>query len=95
MKFNSGNFQKKITNKSILESIHNEIEHFSPEVHELLLDFIPIIKMIHCQKNQRKSLYQKLQEQRLMGCFDDAENVSTHCKLLLADPSLPTIRPIG
>ena len=71
----------------MLETIHNEIETLSPEAQELLLDFIHILKKRYAtkEKPQPKSLYKQFQEQGLIGCFEDDENVSTHYKEFLTE----------
>jgi hypothetical protein len=71
----------------MLETIHSEIETLSPEAQELLLDFIHLLKKRYTvkEKSQPKSLYQQFQEQGLIGCFEDDENVSTNYKQFLTE----------
>jgi len=73
----------------MLEVLRQEIETLSPEDQERLLAIIYILKQnlepTAPNPTPKQSLYEKFEQQGLIGCFDDDDNVSSNYKALLTE----------
>jgi len=72
---------------TLIEQIQTTIQTLPEEAQQDLWQYVQNLshKYLLQQPPQGKSLYEKFQEQGLIGCLEDDENISTNYKQILTE----------